>query len=64
MTIIPPPIVAALVARFHGQVILTAEEISDAARRLVVGYSTNDSGEFVITTSNQQNKPPAAGSDE
>jgi hypothetical protein len=50
--ILSPSIIAALVARSHGQVILTREELYDA-ERLMIGLSENDRGEWVITTFEQ-----------
>lgn len=47
-----PSIIAALVARSHGQVILTREELYDA-ERLMIDLSENDRGEWVITTFEQ-----------
>ena len=47
-----PFIIAALVQRSHGQVILTREELYDA-ERLMIDLSENDRGEWVITTFEQ-----------
>lgn len=45
-----PSLIAALVARCHGQVILTREELYDAERRLMIDVQENERGEIVITT--------------
>lgn len=47
-----PSIIAALVARSHGQVILTREELYEA-ERLLIDASENERGEWVITTFQQ-----------
>jgi hypothetical protein len=60
-----PSIIAALVARHHGQVILTREELYDA-ERLMIDASENDRGEWVITTFEQdreQAQPENVGPD-
>lgn len=60
-----PSIIAALVARHHGQVILTVEELY-SAERLMIDASENDRGEWVITTFEQdreQAQPENVGPD-
>jgi hypothetical protein len=50
MLSLKPAFIAALVARCHGQVILTREELFDAERRLMIDLQENERGEIVITT--------------
>ena len=47
-----PSLIAALVKRSHGQVILTREELYEA-ERLLIDASENERGELVITTFQQ-----------
>lgn len=53
-----PAIIAALVARHHGQVILTREELYEA-ERLMIDMAENDRGEWVITTFEQDREQAA-----